>query len=192
MINPSNVIPKILLLASCLVLSACISTPAPKYQPGIENTSRLIDSKLKMTVGPFTAAQDVENDSLGMRGSQLKGGSDGTYATYLREALIAELQASGGLIENGHLVLSGQLTDNRLNAGNIKTGTANVGARFVLQSGSQTLYDKTLAADHQWDSSFIGAIAIPAAIDNYATAVQKLINKLLSDPEFISAAKQQP
>lgn len=175
--------------ALCLSLTACVSVPATKYQPGIDNSSLLLQHQLKMDVGTFTAAAGVENHSLSMRGSQLKGGTDGTYAAYLREALITELQTAQGYVIGDHLSLEGQLTANELNAGAVKTGTAQVGARFVLKRGDTVVYDKVLIAEHQWESSFIGAIAIPAAMDNYGTTVQKLIGKLLVDPEFVSAAR---
>ena len=44
-----------------------------------------------------------------------------------------------------------------------------------------------LEIEHQWDSSFMGAVAISAAIDNYSAAVQKLLHVLLSDPDFAKA-----
>jgi hypothetical protein len=178
----------ILTSVACLLLSACVSAPAPKYQPGIDNSSLLLQQRLKMDVGTFTAAQDVENRSLGLRGSQLKGGSDGTYATYLREALVTELETAQGFVPGSDLQLEGQLTANELNA-SIKEGTAKVGARFVLKRQGQVVYDKALVAEHGWESSFVGAIAIPAAMDNYGTTVQKLIGKLLADPEFIAATR---
>ncbi|AWV07584.1 hypothetical protein C9I47_1895 [Lysobacter maris] len=140
-----------------------------------------------MDVAAFTAAKDVENRSLNVRGSHLHGGSDGTYATYLREALIAELVASGGYSADNELKLGGELVANDLSAG-IGTGNAKVGARFVLTRGGQTVFDKTLVSEHQWESSFIGAVAIPAAMDSYGAAVQKLIRELLTDPDFIEAS----
>jgi hypothetical protein len=32
-------------------------------------------------------------------------------------------------------------------------------------------------------------VAIPAAIDNYSTTVQKLLGELLSDPDFIASLR---
>lgn len=174
------------LLALCLSLAACVSAPAPKYQPSIDNTSLLMQRALEMDVGAFTAATGVENESLNVRGSRLRGGSDGTYATYLREALVTELQTSGGYAQGHGLRLEGELTANDLSAG-IDMGKAKVGARFVLRHDDRVVFDKELVSEHQWESSFIGAIAIPAAMDSYGAAVQKLIGKLLADPEFVAA-----
>ena len=49
------------------------------------------------------------------------------------------------------------------------------------------VYDKSFEAQHEWESSFIGALAIPAAMDNYAGAVQKLVGMLFADADFSSS-----
>jgi hypothetical protein len=171
-----------------LIATACISPPAPKYQPSIDNVELLNRQTAKITVGKFTADRGVENHSLSIRGSQLKGGQDGTFSTYLHDAVVAELQASARYDEHSPLVLSGVLTRNELSTGMGK-GSASVGGEFVLARDSQTCYRKTLLAHHEWDSSFFGAVAIPAAIDNYPTTVQMLLNELFSDPDFVSALR---
>ena len=179
-----------ILVACLLTLSGCISTPAPTYQASIDNTTTLAKLARPLSVGAFSAASGVENKSLDIRGSQLHGGTDGTYATYLRDAVIAEFKTANDYTESGNTRLSGVLTRNEL-ATNIGTGKCTVGAEFSLSRDGQVLYKKTLLAEHEWKSSFIGAIAIPAAINNYSTTVQQLLGKLFSDPEF-NAAMQQP
>ena len=179
-----------LLLTTCLLASGCVSMPAPAYQPSISNTEALLHGKDLLAVESFAAANDVNNKSLSVRGSSLKGGSDGTFSTYLQEALIAELKTAGRYSAGSDTKISGTLVKNKLDGGAIKTGTAVVGAHFVVTRGGSPVYDKTLEAEHTWDSSFIGAIAIPAAMENYAAAVQKLIGKLFGDPEFVKATQE--
>lgn len=48
----------------------------------------------------------------------------------------------------------------------------------------------TLSVRHEWESSFLGAIAIPNAVANYAPAVQKLLAELLADPAFRAAIRR--
>ena len=179
-----------ILVACLLMLSGCISTPAPTYQAAIDNTTTLAKQARPLGVGAFSAASGVENKTLVIRGSQLHGGADGTYATYLRDAVITELKTANEYLESGNTLLSGVLTRNDL-ATNIGTGKCTVGAEFSLSRGGQLVYKKTLLAEHEWESSFIGAIAIPAAINNYSTTVQQLLGKLFSDPDF-NTAMQQP
>ncbi|GAB3095521.1 hypothetical protein [Lysobacter terrae] len=174
-----------------LSLAACVSMPPPSYQPGISNTEQLLQRRTgKLTVDRFDAAKGVANKSLSVRGSQLTGGSDGTFGTYLQEALVTELKAAGRYDGDSPLHVSGTLLRNELD-GAIKTGTAQVAARFVVKRGDVVVYDKSFEAKHEWESSFIGALAIPAAMDNYAGAVQKLIGMLFADPDFASSTTAQ-
>ena len=184
---------KRLLQASCLaflsmLLGACVSMPAPAYQASVDNSEALLGSgNSKISVGQFDAAKGVSNKSLSIRGSTLKGGSDGTYSTYLKEALTSELHTINRLDTAGGTVISATLTANELNAANIKTGKSVVGARFIVSREGVVIYDKPLIATHEWESSFIGGIAIPAAIDNYSVTIQKLLHKLFTDPDFVKA-----
>ena len=179
-----------MLLAVCLLASGCVSMPAPAYQPSISNTEALLHGKSSFAIETMDAANGVNNKSLSVRGSSLKGGSDGTFSTYLQEALVAELKTAGRYGPDSSTRIDGTLVKNELDGGAIKTGTAVVGAHFVVTRSGSAVYDKTLEAQHTWDSSFIGAIAIPAAMENYAAAVQKLIGKLFGDPDFVKATQE--
>lgn len=128
----------------------------------------------------------MSNHSLAVRASTLTGGSDGTFSTYLHDAIVVELQTSGRYDASSALQISGVLTRNELSSG-IGTGTATVGAELALTRNNEVCFKKTLVAEHKWDSSFIGAVAIPTAFNNYPTAVQKLLGELFTDPDFIAA-----
>jgi hypothetical protein len=82
--------------------------------------------------------------------------------------------------------VTGVLTRNELSSG-VRTGSAAVAGQFVLMRDGQTTFSKAFAAEHEWESSFIGAIAIPFAIDNYTATVQQLLGELFADPDFTSA-----
>ncbi|WP_420478654.1 hypothetical protein [Brevundimonas sp. FT23028] len=177
-------------LAVMSTLAACVSTPAPTYQPSIANLQSLRSGTAMIGVDAFTANEGVSNRSFVLRGSTMSGsGVDGTFSTYLQEALEAELRNAGRFGDAAALRLSGTLTTNRLNAAGISTGDGAVGARFVLTRDGQVVYDKELTGEHQWPSSFIGAVAIPAAVQGYPATVEKLISLLFADPDFIAATR---
>ena len=48
---------------------------------------------------------------------------------------------------------------------------------------------KQLDVSQNWDSSIIGAVAIPVAEAGYSGLYTALIEKLLTDPDFIAAAQ---
>ncbi|MFO3703766.1 hypothetical protein ACI6Q5_01985 [Xanthomonas codiaei] len=175
----------------CLLLPACVSLQAPRYQPGIDNSAALLRQPLALKVGSFGAAAGVENHSLSLRGNPLKSGGDGTYAGYLRDALIDELRTGRALSAGNAAELRGTLTRNIVNAAGVRTGRAQLAARFVVLRDGHVAYDRELAIEHQWEASFIGAVAVSAATDNYGTAVQKLIGALVNDPAFIAAARDR-
>lgn len=176
----------------CLLLlglvGGCVSLQTPTYQPAVDTTQALLghrDSHLR--VGAFTASPGVPNTALSVRGSQLNaGGDDGTFSSYLRNALVIELKTVGRFDEHAAIEIAGNLARNQLQAGT-RIGSATVAARFTVRRAGATVYDKSLSVSHQWDSSFMGTVAIPAAVQNYSDAFQKLIFKLVTDPDFIKA-----
>lgn len=185
-----RLVQSVAVLAMMASLAACISTPAPAYQPSVANLQALRTSTTMIGVDDFAAAEGVSDRSFILRGSAMTGaGRDGAFSTYLQDALQAELRNAGRFGDAAALRLSGTLTTNRLNAAGVSTGDGAVGARFVLTRDGQVVYDKVLTAEHQWESSFIGAIAIPAAVQGYPATVQKLIGALFTDPAFIEATR---
>ena len=169
------------LLASML-LSGCLTVPNIPYQAGVKNSATLLSGKHQpMRVGDFAAAAGVENRKLNVRGANSLSGSasDGTFSTYLKEALQTELATAGVLDPNAMLVVTGTLQQNMLSDRN-----AAVGARFVVKRNGETVYDRVLTARHSWESSFMGAIAIPTAFQNHVATVQMLLGQLFSDPDF--------
>lgn len=178
------------LLVLTMGLGACASSPAPAYQPGIANLHVLRAGTAPIGVDDFDAASGVNDQRLSVRADSLSGaGSDGTFSTYLQQALETELRVAGRFDQTADLRLSGTLTVNSVEAMNFSVGRASVGARFVLKRRGLVTYDKVLVANHEWDSSFIGALAIPAAMQGYSATVQKLTGQLFADPEFLQATR---
>lgn len=168
------------------LVAGCASMPIPTYQPSVDTTQVLLEHReARLAVGPFAASAGIPNSSLSVRGSQLSaGGNEGTFSDYLRNALITELKTAGRFDQQSQMRVEGMLANNELDSG-AATGSATVAARFVVTRANVNVYDKTLTVTHTWDSSFVGAIAIPSAVQNYAGAIQKLVFKLVTDPDFV-------
>ena len=177
------------LLLVSLLLGGCATVPVPTYKPPIANTESLLQHQgNKLEVGQVTAAGGVPNARLSVRGSSLEGtGPNHTFSAYLQEALTNELTTAGRLDHNAPTRIDATLTRNELDGSGFSKGKADLGARFVVVRDGRSIYDKTLSVHHEWESSFIGAVAIPAAIQNYPTAVQKLVGKLFQDKDFVKA-----
>lgn len=114
-----------------------------------------------------------------------------SFSGYLKEALQRELESAGRYRADSSLNISGVLLDNRLDAG-VDVGTAMLSARFNVTKSATTVYDKTLTAQSRWESSFLGAVAVPAAVRNYVGTFQKLLYQLFSDPDFQKLTATDP
>jgi hypothetical protein len=94
------------------------------------------------------------------------------------------------------------LLRNHVNAGLLfapftATGTADLEAVFTLRWAGTVVYEHTKTAHHEWDFQRVwwpgGAqlsTAIPAAVQAYPAAVQKLVGALITDPEFLNAIRK--
>lgn len=171
-------------------LSAC-SMIAPKYNTNFDNVDRLRSVQLEsVTVGAFEKdAKAYDVNRLTIRGSSLNS-PYGSYTAYLQEALRQELDDARLLDPKSHIELSGVLMRNELDGSGITTGYAEIEARFVVRRDGKVRFDKVKTARHEWESSFVGAIAIPRAQQNYPQVVQKLLTALYLDVEFLEALKK--
>ena len=184
-------IPGCLLLSCCLMLAGCLSVPSAPYQAGVQNSGKLLAGRYKpMRTGEFAAAPGVQDRSISIRGANTltSGARDGSFSGSLREALEVELSTAGLLDPRSPITISGTLLQNRMDGGSARTGSAVIGARFMVERSGRVVYDRVLTARHTWDSSFIGAIAVPAAFQNHGTAMQMLLGQLFADPDFERAA----
>lgn len=178
----------IFILVLCVFISAC-SLNAPKYQPSTDNSNTLQDvTKNKISVEKFNESSTKVNE-LSLRGGSLISPYDESYSMYLTNALEEELRLAGIWDSNSNIQITGTLIDNQLDISGFSVGTASITAKFMVKRDSKTVYDKQISANHEWESSFVGAIAIPAGQNNYPVVVQKLFANLFKDKDFIKAVQ---
>ncbi len=172
-----------------LVMTGC-AMKAPPYDASISNVSTLKRAgQTTVRLGEFdVSANAVGATTISIRGSSMGSPVGSTYAAYLADALKQELDMAKRLDPASSLVVSGSLLGTDLDAG-MSTGSAYVEARFVVKKDGQVRYDRTKRGNATWESSFIGAIAIPAAQKNYPQAVQNLLEGLYADSDFQNALK---
>ena len=179
-------------LTGVLILGAC-SLVAPKYNASFDNTQMLRDAGLeKVKLGQISAAPNAKGkvDKLSIRGSSYTSPYDKSFVSYLEEALRQELDDGRLLDPSANTSVDGVLIRNELDGMGFSTGTADIEAQFVVRRDGAVRFDKVKSAHHEWGSSFIGAIAIPAAAENYPVVVKKLVSSLFADPDFIAALKK--
>jgi hypothetical protein len=184
----------LLIVVIGLAVSGCISRPLATPQPSMQALEVLRSSDMPaMRVGTFALAPGLPaslDKSVTIRSVTLVSPNDNSFAKYLGKALETNLQAAGKLDANSDLVFEGLLTQSDVDAG-IGTGTASLGAKFSLLRGGKPVFEKDLVVHSRWDSSFIGAIAIPEAINQYTALYGNLISELMADKDVKTAARAQ-
>lgn len=118
----------------------------------------------------------------GLRGNTLEP-AKGSWSQLLKDTLVIELRAAGLYDEASSIVIEGQLVDSQVDAA-IGTGTGRLAARFSVAKAGRMVFDKELAVDARWESSFIGAVAIPEAMNQYGALYKKLVAMLVDDVDF--------
>lgn len=178
--------------AMSLLAIGCATPPMAEQQPTLGNIQLLRGAEMPMlSVGDFALAPGVPaavDRSIAIRANTLSAPA-GSFSRYLAQTLTTELRGAGKLDATAPTVISGQLTRSEITT-SPPTARGTVGARFIVTRGGRTIYDSELTASEDWDSSFIGAIAIPAAMDRYTALYPALVTRLLSDPDFRSAVQQ--
>jgi hypothetical protein len=99
------------------------------------------------------------------------------------------LSLAGKLAADAQIQVTGTLQKNDIFAGGFSTAEGEMEARFVVKRGGEVRYDQVKAIHDQWDSHFVGSIAIPRAAARYPVMVQKLLAALYADPAFLAALK---
>lgn len=178
------------LLAVCAALTACASVTLPAPSASTENVQKLRAAPLAAAkAGSFKLAAglpaDKDRSQGGLRSNSVSA-EGGSFAGYLRSTLVAELQAAGLLNESSPIVIEGELTESELDAA-VGTGTGSLAAKFVVTRAGKKVYEKTLRVTDKWESSFVGATAIPMAINKYSGFYKGLVGKLIDDAEFRAA-----
>lgn len=172
------------------VASGC-SMMAPQYSASIENVQRLKEGgNIAAKVGKFDSNADRANaNSISLRGSSLMSPYENSYAVYLAEAIKQELSLAGKMQSDVDIEISGGLLKNDIDASGFSTATGDIEAKFIVKKGEKVLYSQIKTIHHEWESSFVGAVAIPRAQQEYPVLVQRLLAALYADQDFLKALK---
>jgi hypothetical protein len=178
------------IMALVLGSSAC-TLMAPHYTPSTGNVQSLRDGGAYLArVSDFRSEPGQNNENpLTIRGNTILSPYNGSYAGYLAEALRQELALAKKWSDSADTAITGTVLGNVVNAPVSSTGTVDIRVRFAVTRGSQKRYEQVKSVYHEFPSEFVGAIAIPRAVQEYQVEVQKLLGSLYGDQAFIAALK---
>jgi hypothetical protein len=174
-------------------LYGCANVKLAQPQPAMANVvaARALEVAA-VNVGKFSLAADAKpgiDKRVTVRGSPISAEGSGSFAQYLKDTLVSDLKAAGKYDAAAPLTIEGELTDNTLNAAGTRTADAFMAVRFRVLNGGHSRFDKRIEQRAQWQSSFVGMVAIPDAINHFTEQFQLVLLKLYKDPEFQRALK---
>jgi hypothetical protein len=175
------------------LLTGCAQIKLGNAVASVDNIQKAKASGMgPVAVGEFALGSGrpkALDEGIGLRSNTVSSPYQGSFAQYLKETLSVELKGAGLLDPASKTVVQGWLTDSQLDAA-VGEGTGSVAARFVVLRAGKSVYDKELKASARWESSFVGAIAIPAAVNQYSGLYRQLVSQLLDDASFRAAVRQ--
>lgn len=177
-------------LMVAVALSGC-ALSVPNYSPRYEVIDQLKKKSIdKLAVGDFQPSDPkADVNHITLRGSPLSPES-GTYADYLENALRADLGEVGVYDPASGTRLDATLLKNDIDVSGFSTGTGVIEVRLSVSRQSRISFEKTYMANTQFDSSFVGAVAIPKGQAEYPNLVRTLLQQIYLDAAFIEAVKK--
>ena len=173
-------------LSLAFAATACSFNPPP-YASSFQNVQQARDLGHPIKVGTF-ALDKPQLAKIGVRGNTLTT-ANGSFADYVRGAAISELTMADRYSDSASDELVATLLENDLDATGMATGHGKIAARFTLKHNGGDTFSKTISAENSWPSSFVGAVAIPNAVNAYPGLVEKMLGQLYSDTDFVRALK---
>nr|WP_298168427.1 hypothetical protein [uncultured Pseudomonas sp.] len=177
----------ICLATVALILQGC-GVAMPRYDANFDNVQALKNQAPLVKLNSLSVAADKGQDSISVRANPVRS-PEGSISKHVQKALEDELRLAGLLEPSASRRLDVQLRQSKLDAA-VGTGSGAISADFNLREGERSLYSSNKTVTSTWDSSFVGAIAIPAAANAFNPLVRKLLAELYQDPAFIKAMKQ--
>lgn len=183
----------IALAGLALLVLGCASGHIGSYQPSLDSLVSIRSERFgRVRIGEMVPAPELppERDrSVSVRGHTLTPAQGKSFAGYLGAALTAEFAAAGKFDAASPVEISGQLLRNELRGGGLSIASAALGARFIVKRAGVVVFDKPVTVEREWKSAFMGAIAIPDAINQYGQIYRTLIETILADEEFAAATR---
>lgn len=170
-------------LIATVLLSGCVTQPVLPYQASVANQMKLGSLPRAARFQVTTAGSDPTDVQTTVRSMRISAPGDGSWTSYLGQALRTELATSGNYDANAAARIEATLSEVR-----IADGQAQVTGHFVIRQGQSVRYDKVLRADAHWDSAFLGAIAASNGLNQSTAIFQVLLRKLFEDPDFAAAS----
>lgn len=173
------------------LVAGCMSLTVPPYSPSYEFIDGLKGKSLEKIAVGEVQPRDPNSpvNKITLRGSSLSV-QDGTFASYLEEAIKSDLREIGILDRNSSIKLDANILRNDIDVSSLSTGTGIMEISLVIRRDGNVTFERPYSVQTTFQSSFAGAVAIPKGQNEYPVLVRTLLEKIFADPEFFNAIKK--
>lgn len=174
-------------ISGALLLSACETTTAIPYQASTQNVisaqRTLKPANSKVTLGAFTSSgKDADKPNCRAAG-QLDVAPGKSVEAFIRDAFQTELFMANGYDEAAATSISA-------NVDRVEVNTVGTGAWTIAMTVKSNAYPQgySVSTTYPFASSFSAVNACKNAVAAFNPAVQELLNKVVSTPDFAKLA----
>lgn len=180
------------LYALSLAVAGCAPIAIEGPQASISTVQAMRATAIPpLAVGTFARAENMSaQDDLRMslRAATITAPQGSNFSSYMGDVLREQLRITGKLAPDSPFILSGLRTKGRANPA-IGKASGALAYRFLLTRNGQAIFEKELEVSGRWNSSFIGALAIPEAEKQFVALYPELLTLLFNDPDFQTALR---
>ncbi len=170
-------------LASCVVISGCSTYATNRYSISADNVSTLRTVvKDKLAVGEFTATKPGKSSIMCRGVGPIKTPDGEPFEDFVRSALISEMKIAEVYAASAPVIITGSLDKIDFNSA---SGKWNLGLTLNSNNGASF----SLEDEYDFTTSFYGETACNQTGQALMPAVQNLITKALTSPNFPALIK---
>jgi len=177
-------------VAVAMACSACATYLAPAAPVDYDAVDRLKTvSAAQVAVGTVQPTNpDAAVNRPRLRGAHFASPS-GTFVKYIEDSLVKDLKEAGLYAADAATRIDATVVANDINVAGLVTGNGTLVIDLTVSRGGQQRLAKTYRTATQFDSAFMGTIAIQQGQAAYPVLVRTALKQIYADPEFINAIR---
>lgn len=172
------------------LVSGCSLAP-PAYTTDYETINRLKNINMeKLAIGEVQPKDpNAAVNKISLRATTLVP-KEGSFSTYLEEALRNDLRGLGIYDANSTTKLNITILKNDIDISSFSIGIAIIEVKLIVNKNGTLKLEKVYSAKTEFESSFAGAVAIPNGQNEYPKLIQKLLKTIYTDNDFVNLLKK--
>ncbi|WP_321777166.1 hypothetical protein [Sulfurimonas sp.] len=179
----------ILITLILLLTTTGCSMKGHEFKPNFNSINDLKDNNLKAMSIQNGNIKNEKDETIGLRAVNMTSPYGGSFSKYLEKSLEEQLKQASIYDKQSNIKISAILLKNDVSISSFSIGEADLTANFIVMNKDRKIYEEEHTIHHEWESSFLGQIAIENALENYPIAMQKLIDSFLLDKDLIEVVK---